>query len=80
MKSLAGYGQVRTIAEFRTLDEGEVLEGYFDGFQGKRAPDCTCSRSYWHDWRNGMVDSGRCLPDQAYLMLARAFADTVILG
>ncbi len=80
MNSLVNYRPVRTLADFRTLDDGEVLEGYLDGFQGEPAPDCTCSRSYWHGWRNGMVDSGRCLPDQAYLMLARAFADTVVLA
>ncbi len=46
-----------------------------DGFHGEAAPNSSRSRSYWHGWRNGMVESARCLPDQAYLALAEAFLD-----
>jgi hypothetical protein len=49
---------VETVADLRTLDHTEVLEGYRDGFD-----DFPCgqnrSRSYWHGWQNGMRDKGR---------------------
>ncbi len=70
---MAEFSPVQTVDDFRTLDDGEVMEGYLDGFHGEPAPDSSRSRSYWHGWRNGMVDSARCLPDQAQLALAEAF-------
>ena len=72
---MAEFNPVRTVEDFRTLDDGEVLEGYLGGFDGEAAPGNSRSRSYWHGWRNGMVDSARCSPDQAYLALADAFCD-----
>ena len=44
---------VWTIADFRTLDDGEILEGYLDGFTGVAPVNCSCSRSYLHGWRHG---------------------------
>ena len=72
---MAEFSLVQTVEDFRTLDDGEILEGYLDGFHGEAAPGSGRSRSYWHGWRNGRVDSARCLPDQAYLTLADAFLD-----
>lgn len=72
---MAEFNPVRTVDDFRTLDEGEVMEGYLDGFHGEAAPNSSRSRSYWHGWRNGMVDSARRPPDQAHLALAEAFLD-----
>ncbi len=77
--AMAEFQPVRTVDDFRTLDDGEMLEGYLDGFDGQAPPDSTRSRSYWHGWRNGMVDSARCPPDQAYLALGTAFSDKVTL-
>lgn len=70
---MAEFQTVNTVADFKTLDDGEVLEGYLDGFHALGTPDSTCSRSYWHGWRNGMIESHRMLPDNAYLRLAAAF-------
>ncbi len=67
------FPPVRTIAEFRTLDEADVLLGYMDGFDGGAPPGSDRSRSYWHGWRNGMADGGRCGPDDAQRALAAAF-------
>jgi hypothetical protein len=64
---------VRTIADFKTLDEGEVLEGYLDGFSGLMPTAPTRSRAYWHGWRNGMIESERHPPDEAYIELQQAF-------
>ncbi|HEX2943579.1 MAG TPA: hypothetical protein VHO91_21165 [Rhodopila sp.] len=67
-----GVEPVRTIADFKSLDEGEILEGYLDGFSGL-TPHPPFSRSYLHGWRNGMIESERCPPDDAYLALQSAF-------
>lgn len=59
---------VTTLADLRTLDQAEVLEGYRDGHD-----DFPCSgnrsRSYWHGWQNGMVDHHHMelTPDQRAL-------------
>ncbi len=67
------FHPVKTVAEFKTLDDGEVLEGYLDGFHAAGTPNSSRSRSYWHGWRNGMIESYRMRPDKAYLRLAAAF-------
>lgn len=72
---MAEFLPVQTVDDFRTLDDGAILEGYLDGFEGESAPDSTCSRAYWHGWRNGQIESGRCSPDQTYFTLIDAFAD-----
>ena len=64
---------VSTIADFATLDDGEVLEGYLDGFHGGVAPNSSHSRSYRHGWRNGMVDGQRQTSDWAQETLAQEF-------
>ena len=68
------FRPVSDIEEFRLLDDGEILEGYFDGFHGASSPGSDRSRSYWHGWRNGRVDAGLAEPDTAQLALARSFA------
>lgn len=70
---MAEFMPVESVAEFRQLDDGEILEGYFDGFHGSPAPGSDRSRSFWHGWRNGRVDAGLDLPDAAQRMLEEAF-------
>ena len=70
---MAEFPPVETVEDFRRLDDGEVLEGYFDGFHGRPAPGSGHSRSYWHGWRNGSIEAGFALPDHAYRALQEAF-------
>lgn len=70
---MAEFKPVTTIDDFVTLDQGEVLEGYLDGFHGGPSPGSDRSRGYWHGWRNGQVESGRSRPDAAQLALNTAF-------
>jgi hypothetical protein len=70
---MAEFSPIKTVAEFKQLDDGEILEGYFDGFHGSPAPGSDRSRSYWHGWRNGQVDAGRAEPDVAQRLLAQEF-------
>lgn len=60
---------VRTAADLDTLDDDEIREGYWDGYDGFPCGD-NRSRSYWHGWRNGMRDSGRIPGDDAMRALA----------
>jgi hypothetical protein len=66
---------IATIREFRELDEGEVMCGYMDGFQGITCEASALTRSYLHGWRNGAVDSGLMEPDAAYIELEAEFMD-----
>ena len=67
---MSEFPPVATLAEFMLLDEGEVLEGYFDGFHDAPRPTRSRSRSYWHGWRTGQIDCGILLPDAAHEALA----------
>ncbi|MCK8785358.1 hypothetical protein M0638_13290 [Roseomonas sp. NAR14] len=64
---------VSTIAEFRLLDEAEVLSGYMDGIRGLPCVVSQHTRSYWHGWRNGAVDAGLVEPDEAQWALEAEF-------
>jgi hypothetical protein len=70
---MSEFAAVETLADYRQLDDGEILEGYFDGFHGSAAPGSGRSRGYWHGWRNGRVDAGLAKPDAAQHALEEAF-------
>ena len=70
---MAEFFPAEAISDFKTLDDGDVLEGYLDGFHGAAAPDSTRSRGYWHGWQNGMIESRRMPPTPSYRQLAEAF-------
>lgn len=55
------------------LDNEELKEGYFDGLNNEPEPNDNRSYSYWHGWRNGMVDGGHRVVDKFQKKLARDF-------
>lgn len=61
---------VRTLEDLYSLDHIEILEGYMDGLENFPAGE-NRSRSYWHGWRNGMMDKGHMPHDEASAELAR---------
>lgn len=61
---------ITTIEELLALEEGEMVEGYRDGFSGEPEPGGNRSRAYWHGWRNGNTDFRRAHPDDAQRSLA----------
>lgn len=70
----SAYGEpVWTLEELEELDGDDVVEGYRDGFTGEPEPKGNRSRSYWHGWRNGAVDSGHIASDAAQQLLAKAY-------
>lgn len=64
---------VETLAELDTLDDAEIQEGYRDGRSGEPEPGGNRSKSYWHGWRNGMMDSYRMPPDAASQKLVHEY-------
>ena len=55
-------------------DERDMLAGYNAGFSGDgHEPSAEFNRSYWHGWRNGMMDSGRMRIDEPARLLAHLF-------
>ncbi|GGD44186.1 hypothetical protein [Aureimonas glaciei] len=67
------FQPVENIADFRSLDEGEILCGYLDGMTGSPCTLAEVSRSYWHGWRNGLVDGGFTERDGPQLRLEAQF-------
>lgn len=71
---MSEFQRVSTMADLSLLNEDEVVEGYLSGLRGDK-PDQTKSKSWWHGWRNGMVDKGRLPPDAASQALAKEFIE-----
>lgn len=63
---------VRDCADLATIDEAEILEGYWDGRTNEPCGG-NRSRSYWHGWRNGMMDAHHLKGDKASAALARDY-------
>lgn len=68
---MAEFKPVETLDDLSTLDTAEVVEGYLDGLKAAAEPGNNRSRSYWHGWRNGVVDGGFRQIDEAQRRLAR---------
>jgi hypothetical protein len=70
---MSDFFPVRTMADLKTLDEREIFEGYLAGWENSPEPGNNRSRSYWHGWRNGMMDRGHMEPDDASISLAHEY-------
>jgi len=68
---MSEFQPVATKAELEMLNDGEMVEGYMSGLNGDAEPGSDKSRSHWHGWRNGMVDSGRVQIDSSQMKLVR---------
>jgi len=67
------YQPLSTISELAVLDGDDCVAGYCAGLDGAPEPGSDRSKSYWHGWRNGMMDSGRMPHDEASRKLAAEF-------
>ena len=65
-------GPVVTLDELDALDQAEIIEGYWDGYDNGPRPSGNRSKAYWHGWRNGMVDGKHAEPDPAQRAQVRA--------
>lgn len=68
---MSEFDPVRTKIDLDGLDENEMVSGYLAGQENSPEPGNDKSRSYWHGWRNGMVDFGHMKIDSAMAQLAR---------
>lgn len=67
-----GFQPIETMADLSAQDEDDIVAGYRAGLNGSPRPGADKSRAWWHGWRNGMVDSGRAIKDDAQIRLAAA--------
>lgn len=63
---------VKTLVVLNQLDSDEIYAGYQSGRRGDDEPGHNRSFSFWHGWRNGLVDGGYAEKDDAQMLLAKA--------
>ncbi|HFQ6840912.1 hypothetical protein I5N18_16420 [Serratia marcescens] len=68
---MSEFTPVSTMDELAQLNDEEIIDGYRSGCNGAPEPDSTKSKSFWHGYRNGLVDSGRRKSDEHQTALAR---------
>jgi hypothetical protein len=67
------FEPVRTMADLELLDEKQIVEGYLSAERGDPEPGPNRGRSFWHGWRNRMIDLGELPGDDASRSLAREY-------
>lgn len=70
---MATFEPVRTKADLDALDETEIIEGYKSAERGDPEPGPNRGRSFWHGWRNRMIDLGELPTDDASRQLVREY-------
>lgn len=70
---MSEYEPLSSIKELDALDEEECVAGYLSGLKGSPEPGNDKSKSYWHGWRNGMIDKGHIPIDGAADNLVKEF-------
>lgn len=67
---MSEYQPLSSVRDLDVLDEDDCMAGYLAGLDGLPEPGSDKSKSYWHGWRNGMMDTGRLPHDEAARNLA----------
>ena len=67
---MSEYQPLSSVRELDVLDDDDCVAGYLAGLDGAPEPGSDKSKSYWHGWRNGMMDTGRLPHDEAARNLA----------
>lgn len=67
------FEPVRTLADLETLDRDQIVEGHLSAERGDPEPGPNRGRSFWHGWRNRMIDLGELPGDDASRALAREY-------
>lgn len=68
---MSEYQPLSTAAEADFLDMDDCVEGYMSGLRTEEEPGSDKSKSFWHGWRNGMIDRGKIPIDEAAQNLCR---------
>lgn len=70
---MSEFSKVSSINDLKNLDDSEMIAGYFSGTKGEKEPGSNKSKSFWHGWRNGLVDGGYADKDDEQAELAKQF-------
>lgn len=69
---MSEYKRIDTIEDYDNIDENECLKGYMSGLKSEELPSANLySRSFYHGYLNGMVDSGNRKLDKHQQQLVR---------
>lgn len=68
---MSNFEPVRTLVDLESLDFADILEGYKSAERGDPEPGPNRGRSFWHGWRNRMIDLGELPSDAASRQLAK---------
>lgn len=71
---MSEYRPLSSACDLDVLDDADCVAGYRAGLNDAPEPGSDKSKSYWHGWRNGMMDKGRLPIDGAARNLAHEFA------
>lgn len=64
------FEPVSTLDELDSLNEADMVEGYSSAQRGDPEPGENRGKSFWHGWRNRMMDYGEIPHDEAARKLA----------
>ena len=53
---MSEYQPLSSVRDLDVLDEADCVAGYLAGLDDAPEPGSDKSKSYWHGWRNGMMD------------------------
>ena len=68
------FEPVTTKADLLALDADEITLGYMEAQRGDPEPGVNRGRSYWHGWRNRMMDMGEIDIDAGHRRLVHEIA------
>ena len=74
---MSEFQKVATLNDLKNLDDDEILKGYRSGLNKEPEPGSDKSRSFWHGWRNGMIDRGVFPSDSESSQLAQEYVRRV---
>lgn len=64
------YKQIETLEDYDKIDDEQCVKGYMSGISGEDLPSPHLyTRSFYHGYLNGLVDSGRRKIDSKQLEL-----------
>lgn len=62
---MSEYQPISSVHDLAHIDDEECVAGYIAGLNGDPEPGSDKSKSFWHGWRNGMMDTNRLPIDEA---------------
>ena len=73
------YLPISTMKELEQLNSDEIVEGYLSAQENTQLLGSDKSKSYWHGWRNGMVDFHKIPIDDAQRQLAKEVVNSQVV-